>query len=70
MRAEGPCRPPALGGEPMDGSRHIWWNFVSSSKYRMSAGGPLRPRSGRRTGVHPAARLIDRGHTSAIRRSG
>ena len=21
-----------LGGEPMDGPRHIWWNFVSSSK--------------------------------------
>jgi hypothetical protein len=20
----------ALGGEPMDGPRHIWWNFVSS----------------------------------------
>lgn len=24
-----------LGGEPMDGPRHIWWNFVSSSKERM-----------------------------------
>jgi hypothetical protein len=24
-----------LGGEPMDGSRHIWWNFVSSSKGRI-----------------------------------
>ena len=21
-----------LGGEPMDGPRHLWWNFVSSSK--------------------------------------
>jgi redox-sensitive bicupin YhaK (pirin superfamily) len=21
-----------LGGEPMDGRRHIWWIFVSSSK--------------------------------------
>ncbi|MGE0627373.1 MAG: pirin family protein [Hyphomicrobiaceae bacterium] len=26
-----------LGGEPMDGPRHIWWNFVSSSKDRMEA---------------------------------
>lgn len=26
------CRFMMLGGEPMDGPRHIWWNFVSSSK--------------------------------------
>jgi hypothetical protein len=25
----------ALGGEPMDGPRHIWWNFVSSRKERI-----------------------------------
>ena len=24
-----------LGGEPMDSERHIWWNFVSSSKERI-----------------------------------
>jgi redox-sensitive bicupin YhaK (pirin superfamily) len=24
-----------LGGEPMDGPRHIWWNFVHSSKDRI-----------------------------------
>ena len=24
-----------LGGEPMDGPRHIWWNFVSSRKERI-----------------------------------
>ena len=24
-----------LGGEPMDGPRHIWWNFVSSSRERI-----------------------------------
>jgi len=24
-----------LGGEPMDGPRHIWWNFVSSSAERI-----------------------------------
>jgi redox-sensitive bicupin YhaK (pirin superfamily) len=26
-----------LGGAPMDGPRHIWWNFVSSSRERMDA---------------------------------
>jgi hypothetical protein len=26
-----------MGGEPMDGPRHIWWNFVSSSKDRIAA---------------------------------
>jgi redox-sensitive bicupin YhaK (pirin superfamily) len=26
-----------LGGEPMDGPRHIWWNFVSSSQDRIAA---------------------------------
>jgi redox-sensitive bicupin YhaK (pirin superfamily) len=25
-----------LGGEPMEGPRHIWWNFVSSSKERIA----------------------------------
>lgn len=24
-----------IGGEPMDGPRHIWWNFVSSSQERI-----------------------------------
>ena len=24
-----------LGGAPMDGPRHIWWNFVSSRKERI-----------------------------------
>lgn len=30
-----PLRMMLLGGEPMDGARHIWWNFVSSSKDRI-----------------------------------
>ena len=30
-----PARMMLLGGEPMDGARHIWWNFVSSSKERI-----------------------------------
>jgi redox-sensitive bicupin YhaK (pirin superfamily) len=33
--AEEPSRVMLLGGEPMDGERHIWWNFVSSSKERI-----------------------------------
>lgn len=24
-----------LGGAPLDGERHLWWNFVSSSKDRI-----------------------------------
>ena len=24
-----------LGGAPLDGPRHIWWNFVSSSRERI-----------------------------------
>ena len=30
-----PARLMLLGGEPMDGARHIWWNFVSSSRERI-----------------------------------
>jgi redox-sensitive bicupin YhaK (pirin superfamily) len=30
-----PARVMLLGGEPMDGPRHIWWNFVSSSMDRI-----------------------------------
>lgn len=30
-----PVRMMVLGGEAMDGPRHIWWNFVSSSKDRI-----------------------------------
>ena len=30
-----PARMMLLGGEPLDGARHIWWNFVSSSKERI-----------------------------------
>ena len=30
-----PARLMLLGGAPLDGPRHIWWNFVSSSKGRI-----------------------------------
>jgi len=35
LRAMSEARLVVLGGEPMDGPRHIWWNFVSSSKDRI-----------------------------------
>jgi redox-sensitive bicupin YhaK (pirin superfamily) len=35
IRAVTPARIIIAGGEPMDGDRHIWWNFVSSSKDRI-----------------------------------
>jgi redox-sensitive bicupin YhaK (pirin superfamily) len=35
LRAEGPARLVVLGGAPLDGPRHIWWNFVSSSRERL-----------------------------------
>ncbi|HEX2114466.1 MAG TPA: pirin family protein [Alphaproteobacteria bacterium] len=35
LRAEAASRVLLLGGEPMDGPRHLWWNFVSSSKERI-----------------------------------
>ena len=31
ITADGPVRLVVLGGEPLDGPRYIWWNFVSSS---------------------------------------
>jgi redox-sensitive bicupin YhaK (pirin superfamily) len=33
--ARGPARLMLLGGAPLDGERHLWWNFVSSSKDRL-----------------------------------
>ena len=35
VRAELPSRVVLLGGAVLDGERHIWWNFVSSSKERI-----------------------------------
>ena len=35
LRAESGARVVLLGGAPIDGERHIWWNFVSSSKARI-----------------------------------
>ncbi len=35
VKALEPVRMMLIGGEPMDGPRHIWWNFVSSRKDRI-----------------------------------
>jgi redox-sensitive bicupin YhaK (pirin superfamily) len=35
IRAVSDARLMLLGGDPMDGPRHIWWNFVSSRKERI-----------------------------------
>ena len=35
LRAATDARIVLLGGAPIDGQRHIWWNFVSSSKARI-----------------------------------
>jgi redox-sensitive bicupin YhaK (pirin superfamily) len=35
LSAERPARALLLGGAPLDGQRHMWWNFVSSSKERI-----------------------------------
>jgi redox-sensitive bicupin YhaK (pirin superfamily) len=35
IRALGPARVMLLGGARLDGERHIWWNFVSSSEARI-----------------------------------
>ncbi len=35
ITAKSPARILLLGGEPMDGPRYIWWNFVSSSQDRI-----------------------------------
>lgn len=35
LRARTPLKAMLLGGEPLDGHRHLWWNFVSSSKERI-----------------------------------
>lgn len=35
LQADGPTRVLLLGGDPLDGPRYIWWNFVSSSPDRI-----------------------------------
>lgn len=35
LSAAAPARAMLLGGAPLDGPRHLWWNFVSSSKEKI-----------------------------------
>lgn len=35
VKAEGAARVMLLGGDRLDGERHIWWNFVASSEARI-----------------------------------
>lgn len=35
LRAKTPVKAILFGGEPLDGPRRLWWNFVSSSKDRI-----------------------------------
>jgi redox-sensitive bicupin YhaK (pirin superfamily) len=35
LRARGAVKAMLLGGEPLDAPRHMWWNFVSSSRERI-----------------------------------
>ena len=35
LRATRPSRVMLLGGAPLDGPRHVWWNFVASSRERI-----------------------------------
>jgi redox-sensitive bicupin YhaK (pirin superfamily) len=35
VRALAPTRFVLIGGAPLDGQRHIWWNFVASSTERI-----------------------------------
>ena len=35
LRAKTPVKGLLMGGEPLDAPRHMWWNFVSSSKERI-----------------------------------
>jgi len=35
LYADAPARVMLLGGAKLDGDRHIWWNFVSSSRDRI-----------------------------------
>ncbi|HWH17408.1 MAG TPA: pirin-like C-terminal cupin domain-containing protein, partial [Allosphingosinicella sp.] len=36
LRSEGGAHVMLCGGAPMDGPRHVWWNFVSSSRERIN----------------------------------
>lgn len=72
IEAASPARLMLFGGERMDGDRHIWWNFVASSRELLEDAKarwrePLRPGAGR-DGIHSAAGGLS-SPASIIRRS-
>ena len=36
VSSKGRARLALFGGEPLDGERHLWWNFVSSDRRRIA----------------------------------
>jgi len=48
LRATGAGRLALLGGAPLEGERHVWWNFVASSRDRIE-----RAKNDWRTGKFP-----------------
>ncbi len=44
-----------IGGEPIDGYRHMWWNFVSTRKERIEQAKQDWRRAARRNGTDPTA---------------
>jgi redox-sensitive bicupin YhaK (pirin superfamily) len=53
VRATEKSRFMVLGGEPMDGPRHLWWNFVSSRPERIALARTLIRSPGRKTRSWP-----------------
>ncbi len=39
LESQGGARTMLVGGEPADGPRYIWWNFVASSRERIEQAG-------------------------------
>jgi hypothetical protein len=62
IRAPSAARVVMFGGAPLDGERHVWWNFVSSSRERIEQAKTdwlESLRAGRRRdGIHSVARTL------------
>ena len=64
-RNRGPARLLLLGGEPLDGPRHLWWNFVASRQDRIEQAKEDWKKGrfavgARRNGIHSAAGILSR----------
>lgn len=67
VTAAGPVRMVLIGGEPLDGHRFIWWNFVSSTKERITeaAGMWAKQQMGQIPGETEWIPLPERGFSSS-----